>query len=102
MFDSDRDPLDHLEAYKTHMNLQAPLDEILCQAFPTTIKGSAMVWFSQLKPSNISNFTELSQQFVGYFISGQQHRKSATYLLNIKQINGESLWDYMFRFNREM
>lgn len=28
-FDGGKDPLDHLEAYKTHMNLQAVLDEIM-------------------------------------------------------------------------
>lgn len=60
MFDGSRDPLDHLEAYKTHMNLQAKPDEIMCRAFSTTIKGFARVWFSQLKPGSISNFTELS------------------------------------------
>lgn len=41
MFDDSTDPLDHLEAYKNHMNLQEAPDEIMCQAFPTTIKGSA-------------------------------------------------------------
>lgn len=70
MFDGGKDPLDHLEAYKMHMNLQATLDEIMCRAFLTTIKGPARVWFSPLKPGSISNFTELSRQFIGYFIDG--------------------------------
>lgn len=61
MFDGSKDPLDHLEAYKTHMSLQAAPDEIMCQAFPTTIKGPARVWFGLLKPGSISNFTELSR-----------------------------------------
>lgn len=60
MFDGGKDPLDHLEAYKTHMNLQAAPDKIMCRAFPTTIKGSARVWFSRLKPGSISNFIKLS------------------------------------------
>lgn len=42
MFDDSKDPFD-LEAYKTYMNLQAALKEIMCQAFPTMIKGSARV-----------------------------------------------------------
>lgn len=73
MFDGGNDPLDQLEAYKTHMNLQTTLDEIMCRAFPTTIKGSVRVWFSRLKPISISNFIELSWQFFGYFIGGQRH-----------------------------
>lgn len=94
MFDGSKDPLDHLEAYKMHMNLQAASDEIMCRAFLTTIKGSARVWFNWLKPGNISNFTELSRQFVGYFIGGQRCQKPVTYLLNIKQNEGESLENY--------
>lgn len=57
MFDGGKDPLDHLEAYKTRMNLQAAPDKIMCQTFPTMIKGSAKVWLSRLKPRSISTFT---------------------------------------------
>lgn len=60
MFDGGKDPLDYLEVYKTHMNLQVAPDEIMCRAFPTTIKGSARVWFSWLKPYSILTFTKLS------------------------------------------
>lgn len=67
-----------------HMNLQAALDKIMCQTFLTTIKVFAKVWFSQLKPNSISNFTELSRQLFDYFINGQKHRKPTTYLMNIK------------------
>lgn len=70
MFDSGKDPLDHLEAYKTHMSLQVASvasDEVMCRAFSTTIKGLAKVWFSQLKAGSISNFTELSRQFIEPF-----------------------------------
>lgn len=84
MFDGGRDPLDHLEAYKMHMSLQAASDKIMCRAFPTMIKGPTRVWFSYLKPGSVSNFTELSRQFVGYFIGGQRHYKPVTHLLNIK------------------
>lgn len=101
VFDSGKDPLDHLESYKTYMSIQMAPNEIMCREFSTTIKGPAKVWFDRLKPRSISNFTELSRQFVGYFISGQRHRKPATHLLNIKQNKGESLRDYVSRFNKE-
>lgn len=61
MFNDSKDLLDHLEAYKTHMNLQAALDKIMCWAFPMTINGSVRVWFSRLKSDSIPTFTELSQ-----------------------------------------
>ena len=37
--DGSKDPLDHLESFKTLMHLQGVLDEIICRAFPTTLKG---------------------------------------------------------------
>jgi len=40
-YDGLRDPLDHLESFKTLMHLQGVPDEIMCRAFPTTLKGPA-------------------------------------------------------------
>jgi hypothetical protein len=39
-FDGTKDPFDHLESFKTMMCLQGVPDEIMCRAFPTTLKGS--------------------------------------------------------------
>ena len=47
-FDGSKDPLDHLESFKTMMCLQGVPDEIMCRAFPTTLKGPARVWFQKL------------------------------------------------------
>ena len=38
-----KDPLDHLETFKTLMHLQGVVDEIMCRAFPTTLKGVARI-----------------------------------------------------------
>ena len=45
-YDGSKDPLDHLESFKTLMHLQEVPDEIMCRAFPTTLKGPARIWFS--------------------------------------------------------
>ena len=42
-YDELKDPLDHLESFKTLMNLQGVADEIMCRAFLTTLKGLARV-----------------------------------------------------------
>ena len=55
-----KDPLDHLESFKTLMHLQGVLDEIMCKAFPTTLKGPTRVWFNKLTPNSISTFKELN------------------------------------------
>ena len=55
-FDGLKDPLDHLNTFKTTLGLQQPPDEILCRTFPTTLKGAAREWFTKLPTSSIDNF----------------------------------------------
>ena len=69
-YNGSKDPLDHLESFKTLMHLQEVADEIMCRAFPTTLKRPARVWFSRLTPNSIGTFKELSAQFASHFIGG--------------------------------
>ena len=82
-YDGVKDPLDHLETFKTLMHLQGVADEIMCRAFPTTLKGAAKIWFSQLTPGSISTFKELSAQFTSHFIEGHRYKKSTTCLMTL-------------------
>ena len=59
-YDGVKDPLDHLESFKTLMHLQGVANEIMCRAFPMTLKGVARIWFSRLTPNSVSIFKELS------------------------------------------
>ena len=83
-YDEVKDPLDHLEIFKTLMHLQGVADEIMCRAFPTTLKGAARIWFSRLMPGSISTFKELRAQFTSHFIGGHKYKKSTACLMNIK------------------
>ena len=40
-YDRTRDPFDYIATFKTTMHLQGVPDEIMCRAFPTTLKGPA-------------------------------------------------------------
>ena len=62
-YDGVKDPLDHLETFKTLMHLQGVANEIMCRAFPTMLKGATRIWFSRLTPNSVSTFKELSAQF---------------------------------------
>ena len=77
-------------------------DEIMCRAFPTTLKGPARIWFSRLTPNSISTFKELSAQFASHFIGGHSYNKSTACLMNIKQREDEILRSYITRFNKEV
>ena len=94
--------MDHLDTYKSLMQLHNVPEEIMCRVFPTTLKGSARQWFSKLRPSSVHSFAELSKSFVSHFIGGRLHQKPVTHLLTIKQDKDESLRSYLGRFNEEV
>ena len=83
-YDGVKDPLDHLEPFKTMMHLQGVANEIMCRAFPRTLKGAARIWFSQLTPNTVSTFKELSTQFTAHFIEGHRYKKSMACLMSIR------------------
>uniref|UniRef100_A0A2N9F125 Integrase catalytic domain-containing protein n=1 Tax=Fagus sylvatica TaxID=28930 RepID=A0A2N9F125_FAGSY len=78
IFDGSKDPLDHLESFKTVMCLQGVPDEIMCRSF-----------------------AQLSRLFFNHFIGGQRYGRPTTHLLNVKQKEGETLRSYLTRFNKE-
>uniref|UniRef100_A0A2N9FJJ2 Uncharacterized protein n=1 Tax=Fagus sylvatica TaxID=28930 RepID=A0A2N9FJJ2_FAGSY len=100
-FDGTKDPLDHLESFKTMMCLQGVPDEIMCRAFPTTLKGPARIWFKKLIPGSVGSFAQLSRSFFNHFIGGQRCGRPTTHLLNVRQREGETLRSYLTRFNKE-
>lgn len=100
-YDGTRDLFDHIATFKTTMHLQGVPNEIMCRAFPTTLKGPMRVWFSKIPPNSVSSFEELSKLFVNNFIRGQRHKRSSSSLLTIEQGENESLQSFITRFNRE-
>ena len=73
----------------------------MCRAFPTTLNGPARVWFSKLSLNIITSFKELSNFFINNFVGRQRQKISSSSLLNIKQVENESLHTFISRFNRE-
>ena len=98
-YDGMGDPFDHIATFKTTMHLQGVSDEIMCRAFPTTLKGPARLWFSKIPPNSVSSFEELSKLFINNFIGGQRHKCSSSSPLTIEQGENESLRSFITRFN---
>ena len=42
-YNGSKDPLDHMESFKTLVHLQGVPDEIMYRAFPTMLKGSVRI-----------------------------------------------------------
>ena len=83
------------------MHLQGVPDEIICRAFPTTLKGPSRIWFSRLTLNSINTFKELSAQFTSHFIGGYRYKRSIACLMSIKQREDETLRSYITHFNKE-
>ena len=83
-FDRTKDLVDHLNTYKTQMELHGYQDPKRCRAFAITLKGSALAWFNRLLPASISFFRELSITFVSHFTGVWMYRKSSYHLLTVK------------------
>ena len=90
-----------IKSFKTLMHLKGVSNEIMCRAFPTTLKGPTRVWFNKLTPNTVSTFKELNGHFVIHFIGRQRYKRFSVSLLNIKQWEDESLRSYVTRFNKE-
>ena len=101
-FDGLKDPLDHLNTFKTTLGLQQPPNKVMCRSFPTTLKGATREWFTKLPTSSIDNFEQLSILFVRHFVGGQRLKRTAYHLLTIKQGEKETLKSYVTRFTRGM
>ena len=84
LYNGTRNPCDHIATFKTTMHLQGVPNEIMCRAFPTTLKGPTQVWFSKISPNTVGSFEELSKLFINNFIGGQRHKRSSSSLLTIE------------------
>ena len=82
------------------MSLQQTLNEVICRTFPATLRGAARVWFSKQLATSIANFNQLSDSFVRHFIGGQHHKRPTSYLITVKQQEGENLREYVKQFNK--
>ena len=80
--------------------LQGYSDQVMCMAFSATLKGSTRSWFRKLSPKTIDSFSNLSRLFVTNFMSCRVRQKNDSHLFMVHQKDGESLTDYVRRFNQ--
>ncbi|KAK3015577.1 hypothetical protein RJ639_007750 [Escallonia herrerae] len=100
-YDGTGDPMEHLARFTSGMNLHLVPDQIMCRAFPVTLKGVAHVWFQHLPPRSISCWAQLAESFRSNFLTSRVQRKNSSALFRIIQGPKESLKSYYARFNSE-
>ncbi|XP_077251774.1 uncharacterized protein LOC143890998 [Tasmannia lanceolata] len=99
--DGTTDPVDHLETFKMMMLIHGVSGDFMCRAYPATLVGAARDWYSSLRPSSIRSFEEFGDQLGKHFLSSRRTRKTTASLMTVKQHTGESLKDFIARFNKE-
>ncbi|XP_059455075.1 uncharacterized protein LOC132185298 [Corylus avellana] len=95
------DLIEHLENYRMHLTLHVIPDEIACKAFPTTLSENPREWFRSLTPNSVGTFEDLARIFLTHFLGSRERKKPSEYLLMLHQREGESLKEFMIRFNAE-
>lgn len=63
----DADLADHMKNYRAHLVLHGTPNEIVCWAFPLTLKQSARDCFGKLPPKSIDMFKTLGRKFLTQF-----------------------------------
>ncbi|GKV37355.1 hypothetical protein SLEP1_g45396 [Rubroshorea leprosula] len=101
-YDGTKDPDDHLHAFFSVMQAQNASDALMCKMFPSTLRGNARTWYHTLHPNSINAYAELATLFATKFLSRRLIKKTTPELMRITQREGESLKNYMNRFNDAM
>ncbi|GKU99462.1 hypothetical protein SLEP1_g12312 [Rubroshorea leprosula] len=98
-YDGTKDPDDHLHAVYSCMQAQNASDALMCKIFPSTLQGNARTWYYSLPSRSISSYTEMTFAFATKFSSRRLIRKTTSELMRVRQRDGESLKNFMSRFN---
>jgi len=99
-YTGETDPDEHLKVYITHVALYTSQDAVFCKAFPTTLKGPALEWFTTLPPYSIDNFDVLSHMFSTHFADSCPHQTTTISFLGIRQEQGEPVRAFIDRFSK--
>ncbi|RDY07090.1 hypothetical protein CR513_08846, partial [Mucuna pruriens] len=74
-------------------------DKLSCKLFLGTLRGVAMQWMATLPARTIRTFNDLASVFVSQFAANKAKKLEVADLFDIRQAKGESLKNYLARFN---
>jgi len=101
-FTGMEDPEAHLTAFHTQMMLVGGSDAVRCKLFMSTLTGMAMDWFISLPNDHITSFAQLSQLLREQYIANRAPPPMSYDLFDVKQYQGETLKEYINRFEAQV
>ncbi|XP_059639529.1 uncharacterized protein LOC132281887 [Cornus florida] len=76
-------------------------DPWMCRVFPTSLIGAALEWFRNRPHKSIPNYVTLCTMFLAQYCGNKKQKKSIASLFTVRQKRGETLQDFLSRFNME-
>nr|GEW90749.1 reverse transcriptase domain-containing protein [Tanacetum cinerariifolium] len=95
------DPEDHVKIFQAAAHVERWAMPTWCHMFNSTLIGTARVWFDELPPESIDRYKDLKAAFLAYFMKQKKYVKEPVEIHNIKQGDGETIEDFIERFNVE-
>ncbi|XP_059636066.1 uncharacterized protein LOC132278283 [Cornus florida] len=100
-FDGIGDHFRHLDHYAKKMALDDRNDPWMCRVFPTSLTGVALEWFRNRPHKSIPDYVTLCTMFLAQYCGNKKQKKSIASLFTVRQKRGETLQDFLSRFNME-
>jgi len=75
---------------------------ILCQIFPSSLKGVASDWFYPLPQYSVHIFEDLTKLFLTQYTFRQEFKQSNHHLLSIKMRSSDDLKTYICYFQNQL
>jgi hypothetical protein len=98
-YDGSTNPEEFMQVYSTILYAAGVDDNALANYLPAALKGSGRSWLVHLPSRSISSWEDLWQQFVANFQGTYKRHAIEDDLHALTQNPGESLRDYIRRFN---
>ncbi|XP_057444077.1 uncharacterized protein LOC130736252 [Lotus japonicus] len=93
-YDGQTSPKDHLSRFDAKMAKYAVSDPVKCRMLPSTFRGAAKEWFTNLPPGSIAKFLDFSSKFLDHFSA-----RTVEDLFDIRQEERETLKQYVKRYS---
>jgi len=100
LYDGFIDSDEHINIYKTQMNLYITNKVVWCKVLSASLKEVTLSWFTQLPSYSVDSFKTLSAKFSTEFATIQPHHISSLALINVRQEKGKPLRTHMERFRK--